>query len=270
MPPAFIFPHAGLVLSFNRPARSSIADRTAVVPDSHLRCLPPSTRIVSPVTKSVPTRNNTAFAISASPPQRPSGVDFATDIAFFRRHLRRRKNRSRGDRVHQDLIARQLGGQRFGQRLHAGFGDIVRQVAFVTRAAARDEPVGEIDDAPAALLHVNGRGVRAQERGAQVNRQLPIPVRLGQLRKRLGGVERGHVDQDVEASQLADRGADQATAVVGAGHIALHRDGAPAGGAHRRGGLIGLGARSVVDQRHVSAALARGRPRPPHRSACRR
>ena len=44
----------------------------------HAKCRPPSTRMVSPVTKSVSQRNSTACAIASSPPQRPSGVAAAT------------------------------------------------------------------------------------------------------------------------------------------------------------------------------------------------
>ena len=39
---------------------------------------PPSTRIVSPVMKSLSSSASTAFAISISPPQRPSGVASST------------------------------------------------------------------------------------------------------------------------------------------------------------------------------------------------
>src|SRR6185436_5727776 len=39
----------------------------------YLRCRPPSTRIVSPVMKSLSSSPRTAFAISFSPPQWPSG-----------------------------------------------------------------------------------------------------------------------------------------------------------------------------------------------------
>src|SRR5678816_3425424 len=42
-------------------------------------CLPPSTRIVSPVMKSESMSARTAFAISSGPPQRPSGVARSTD-----------------------------------------------------------------------------------------------------------------------------------------------------------------------------------------------
>jgi hypothetical protein len=44
----------------------------------YLRCLPPSTRMVSPVTKSVSIRKTTAFEISPGPPQRPRGVARST------------------------------------------------------------------------------------------------------------------------------------------------------------------------------------------------
>ncbi len=47
----------------------------------YLTCLPPSTLMVSPVTKPLSIRKTTAVAISDSPPQRPSGVADSTDFS---------------------------------------------------------------------------------------------------------------------------------------------------------------------------------------------
>src|SRR5207248_4777395 len=46
----------------------------------YLTCRPPSTRMVSPVMKSLSISASTAFAISISPPQRPSGVACSTAL----------------------------------------------------------------------------------------------------------------------------------------------------------------------------------------------
>src|SRR5262249_29296948 len=50
----------------------------AVPSVNYSRCRPPSTRIVSPVMKSVWQSRTTALAISISPPQCPTGVALAT------------------------------------------------------------------------------------------------------------------------------------------------------------------------------------------------
>ena len=108
-------------------------------------------RIVSPVMKSLSSRASTALAISISPPQRPSGVASSTARDLFVARLRRREDRTWRDGVDENVVGGQLQRERFGERDHAGLGDVVRQVAVVARPAALRDPVTEVDDAAAAL-----------------------------------------------------------------------------------------------------------------------
>src|SRR5213593_2264057 len=64
--------------------------------------------------------------------------------------LRRRDDWSWCDRVHEDVVGRELERERFGQRDHARFGDVVRQIAAISGTSALRHPVAEIDDAAAA------------------------------------------------------------------------------------------------------------------------
>src|SRR5436190_873815 len=79
-------------------------------------------------------------------------------------------NRSWPDRVDENLVGRQLEGERFGQRDDAGLGDVVRNIARIARPAAARNPVAEIDDVAAAgRSHVRRGGMRAEERAAKVD-----------------------------------------------------------------------------------------------------
>ena len=57
----------------------------------------------------------------------------------------RGQNGSRHDGIDEDLGS-QLKRQAFGKRRDRSFGDIVRYVALIQRAAANREPIGKIDD----------------------------------------------------------------------------------------------------------------------------
>src|SRR2546423_15626764 len=51
----------------------------------------------------------------------------------------RRDDRSRRDRVDEDIVGRELRGENLGERDNAALGDVVRHVAEIPRtAAARD------------------------------------------------------------------------------------------------------------------------------------
>ena len=74
-----------------------------------------------------------------------------------------------------------------------------------------------------------------------------------QLFERRAGVETGHRDEDVDASELLQRLIDHALARGGIGEIGLQRERAPATSLHARRRRFGLCRGSVVDQRHVRA-----------------
>ena len=92
---------------------------------TYSRCRPPSTRMVSPVMKSVWQRSATALAISASPPQWPTGVALATSSISSLAHVGRRDDRTRCDGVDEDVVPCDLEGQRFRERDDTGLGDVV-------------------------------------------------------------------------------------------------------------------------------------------------
>ena len=93
--------------------------------------------------------------------------------------------------------------------------------------------------------------MREQERCAQVDSELAIPIRGGELTERLRHVERGHVDQDVEASELAHGGGDRGAAGLLAGDIGLNAERAASECADSVCGPIRFRPRSVVDQRNI-------------------
>ena len=97
--------------------------------------------------------------------------------------------------------------------------------------------------------------MREQERRAQIDGQLAIPIRGGELIERLRDVERRHVDQDVEPAELTHRRVDRVVAGLLAGDVGLNAERAAAERADRGGGFIRFRARSVVDQRDVDARL---------------
>ena len=74
----------------------------------YLRCLPPSTRIVSPVMKSDSMRAMMALTISWSPPHRTERRGLLDLLHFASVHVRGGPDRTRGDRVDQDAVAGQL------------------------------------------------------------------------------------------------------------------------------------------------------------------
>ena len=108
---------------------------------------------------------------------------------------------------------------------------------------------------PPLRPHRRRGGMREQERRAQIDGQLAIPIRGGELIERLGDVERRHVDQDVEASELTHRRVDRVDARLLVGDVGLHAERAAAERADRGGGFIRFGTRAVVDQRDIDARL---------------
>ena len=135
----------------------------------HATCRPPSTRIVSPVTKSESMSASTAFAISSAPPQRPSGVASSTALYSSARRPRRREDRTRRDRVDEDVVAGQLERERFGQRLHAGLRDVVRRGSPCSAAGRSRRPSREklmMRPPPDRAHQRHGRAARRETRRA--------------------------------------------------------------------------------------------------------
>ena len=143
----------------------------------YFTCRPPSTRMVSPVTKSLVDEERDRlgdFGLAAPAAQRRGPLDRGVLVGG---RARRRHDRPGRDGVHEDLVGGQLEGQRLGQRLDAGLGHVVGEEARIARPAAGRDPVGEVHDPAAArLAHVRHRRPAAQERGPQIDRQLAVPV----------------------------------------------------------------------------------------------
>src|SRR5438034_9687085 len=98
-------------------------------------------------------------------------------VHFLPAHVGRRHNRTGGYGVHEDVVTRDLEGQRLREGDDARLGYVVRRKLGVARSAASNQPVGEIDD-PAATgaTHVWNGGVGAQKRRPQVHVEVGGPV----------------------------------------------------------------------------------------------
>ena len=154
------------------------------------------------------------------------------------------------------LSAASSSASAFGERDDAGLGDVVRKVAGVPRPAAPRNPVAEVDDAAAALRpHVRGRGVRAEERGAQIHVHDRVPVVDGQVGEWPLHVDGRHVDEDVEAAERADHGLHQRRRAVRLREIGVKCRRAPFRRAHGVDRPIGFRLRARVAERHVHASL---------------
>src|SRR5438874_8198283 len=77
--------------------------------------------------------------VFTTPPSERRGVFHGFHL--FGARSGRRKDRSGGNSIHEDLIACQLERERLGERNRAGFRDVARKVAWITRTAARSNPV---------------------------------------------------------------------------------------------------------------------------------
>src|SRR5881396_3647661 len=180
-----------------------------------------------------PSRSaRTAFAISVSPPHRPSGVARSTA-------LNSSSLVSGGARIGPGAMAltRMLSDARFR--------DVVRHKASVPGTPAFRQPVAEIDDAAAALLpHVRCGRVRAEKSGAEVDVQYCVPLRRIELGERPFYIHRRHVDQNVEPAEGFDDPLDERLAGLRLREIGLDGRGATVDGPHALGRALRLGARS--------------------------
>jgi hypothetical protein len=91
-------------------------------------------------------------------------------------------------------------------------------------------------------------------RRPQIDLERPVPVLDLQVIERLGLVNGRHVHEHVQPSERRRGGVDHATAGDRVREVRLHDERAPAERADCRGGRIGFSARSIEDQRNVSAA----------------
>jgi hypothetical protein len=99
------------------------------------------------------------------------------------------------------------------------------------------------------------RGPRAQEHGAQIDIEIALPVVFGHGVERTERVDRGHVDEDVEASELAYDLRNQRRAVVYPADVRGNRRAPSSGGVRRGDGRLGLVTRSAVGHGDVRPAL---------------
>ncbi len=152
-------------------------------------------------------------------------------------------------------VAGEFERERLGERHDAGLGDVIRQETRVAGTAAPRDPVGEVDDAAAALgAHVRGGGVRTKERRAQVDFERAVPVGDAQIGEWFPRVHRGHVDQDVEPAECIHGALDDRKAAIGRREIGLEGCRSAAGGSHAAGRLFGLATRAGVRERDIGAS----------------
>ncbi len=129
---------------------------------SHRTCLPPSTRIVSPVTKSHFNSASTASAIDFLPAPDAKRRRLFDGRELVLRCFGRRENRARRDRVDANLVRRELQRERLGKTDHTGLRDVIRKITGVSRPAAERQPVGKIDDVASAGTMMCGHAAREQ------------------------------------------------------------------------------------------------------------
>ncbi len=80
----------------------------------------------------------------------------------------------------------------------------------------------------AALHHVAGGGLRGEEGPLEVHVEDEVVVLLADLEERLADLDAGVVDEDVEAPEGGDGGADEALGLRGDADVGAERDGLPA------------------------------------------
>ena len=241
------------------------ADAAALPPDLLATCLTCAISravrrrrgSVSPVMKSLSSSASTAFAISISPPQRPSGV--ASSTAFSSSSVV-----PGGARIGPGAIAltRMLSAASSSasasvSAMTPGLRDVVRQVAVIARPAALRDPVAEVDDAAAALRAACAARPRARRETPRADRRRRRAFQSAAVSvvERLLRVDRRHVDRGCRGGRRRRRPtATSARARVGLREIGLNAARAPPGRAHASAASLGLGLRARVAERDVDAA----------------
>ena len=229
-------------------------------------------RIVSPVMKSLSSRPARPWR---SRSRRPS-AERRRVLDRFRLGVcrrRRRQDRSWRDRVHENIVRRELERQRLGQGDDAGLRHVVRKVAACS-AAGRFCAIQSLKlmIRPPPCVRMCGAAACAQRNAARrstlsaASQSAAVSSSNGRF-----SVDGRHVDQNVEAPEFVRRALHER---VGRGRLRQvgledRRRGGPSD-ATVGGGLIGLVLRARVGDGDVNAAGRQLARRPRGRSACRR
>src|SRR5438552_5844154 len=150
-------------------------------------------------------------------------------FARVARHLEvtRGLDETGGDRVHADLLRREVHRERAGERVERA---LRRRVRGVTREAGAAMDGAHADDRAAATLEVRYRLLRAEVRGAHVDAEELVVFGFGE-RKRITRLrDAGVVHQHVQAAKLGGGFVDHAPAIGDARQVSAHQRRAAAGG----------------------------------------
>src|SRR5579883_2552136 len=113
--------------------------------------------------------------------------------------VQRRCDITRGKRVDIDIVAAELNGQRFGQKLQTAFGCAISR-AIGERADAGDG--GNVDHLAAAVAtKLRQQWLDAKKRSLEVEVKLLIPDRLGGFLHWYGTEHTSVVDQNIDATE---------------------------------------------------------------------
>ena len=148
-----------------------------------------------------------------------------------------------------------------GQVREAGFAGAV---GGAQRRGAQARDRGDVDDGAAAgVAHQRRRGLRAQERAGEIDRQHARPVLVGDVEDRLEDGDAGIVDQRVEPAEFLRDGVEGAGHALRVGDVAGRCARVTSGLAERRERALQVLAVDV-EQRHAPAlgekALGGGEP----------
>ena len=133
----------------------------------------------------------------------------------------RRIYRARADRIHADIVHRQLHGQRFAEHDERGFG-----CAIGAAIAKRCQPGcrGNVDDGAGAAGAQIGCSRTAHQHGAgEIDGQSALPIGGGQCFQWAQAVDACGVDYGVNAAQCGSCVLDGLLYSIGIGHVACLR-----------------------------------------------
>ena len=224
------------------------------------------------MTKSDSRRKATALVISASPPQRPSGVDASTARKFLGRGAGRRHDRAWRDGVDEDLVGGQFERERLGQADDAHASQRSRagsRCSAAGRSTATQSEKLTIRPPPAARRC--GTAACAQRNAALRSTSTTASHAFSSVASNgHGGIDRRHVDEDVEAAQRGGGFVHEPPARGALRQIGADEERPSPGRTHRGPRRFRFLARSVVRERDVDAAIARGPARSRRRCGGRR
>ena len=171
---------------------------------------PPSTAITWPgdVARALAAQEEDhfrQFLFQAVAVERHVVVIVLADLRRVHRLRHRGIDRTGRDRVDADVQRSKLGRLLLGQVREAG---LAGAVGGAQRRGAQARDRGDVDDgAAAAVAHQRRRGLRAQKRSGEIDRQHARPVFVGHLEDRLEDGDAGIVDQRVEPAESFGDGA---------------------------------------------------------------